>query len=32
VSLVPMLLVREVDEAARTISIEAPEGLFELEQ
>jgi 16S rRNA processing protein RimM len=30
-SLVPLSLVREVDEAARKISIEAPEGLFELE-
>ena len=29
--LVPIALVREVDEAARKISIEAPEGLFELE-
>jgi 16S rRNA processing protein RimM len=30
-SLVPLSLVREVDEAARKISIDAPEGLFELE-
>src|SRR5207237_5569829 len=31
-SLVPLSLVREIDEAARTISFEAPEGLFELEE
>jgi 16S rRNA processing protein RimM len=30
-SLVPLSLVREVDEAARKITIDAPEGLFELE-
>jgi 16S rRNA processing protein RimM len=32
IALVPFGLVREVDEAARRISIEAPEGLFELEE
>jgi len=30
-SLVPLSLVREVDEAARKVIIDAPEGLFELE-
>jgi 16S rRNA processing protein RimM len=30
-SLVPLTLVREVDEPARKITIDAPEGLFELE-
>jgi 16S rRNA processing protein RimM len=32
VALVPFGLVREVDEAARRIAIDAPEGLFELEE
>jgi 16S rRNA processing protein RimM len=32
VALVPFGLVREVDEAARRISIDAPEGLFDLEE
>ena len=30
-SLVPLSLVREVDEAGRKITIDAPDGLFELE-
>jgi 16S rRNA processing protein RimM len=30
-SLVPLSLVREVDEAARKVVVDAPEGLFELE-
>jgi 16S rRNA processing protein RimM len=32
IALVPFGLVREVDEAARRIAIDAPEGLFELEE
>ena len=32
VALVPFGLVREVDEAARRIVVDAPEGLFELEE
>jgi len=28
---VPLSLVREVDEAGRKITIDAPDGLFELE-
>jgi 16S rRNA processing protein RimM len=31
-SLVPLSLVQEIDEAARRIVVEAPEGLFELEE
>jgi len=31
-SLVPLALVKEIDEAQRRVLIEAPEGLFELEE
>jgi hypothetical protein len=31
-SLVPFALLKEIDEARRRIVVEAPEGLFELEE